>query len=119
VLLVDDEDTLSVPYCLQQATPFIKSATEDLQKVQSIRPDLILLDLCLPEREGKEVSQHLREQAIAPISAISVRDDETEKVTALDTGAHDYLTKPFTLPNLARIPGAYACDLAQRELDAG
>jgi two-component system KDP operon response regulator KdpE len=46
------------------------------------------------------VIHHLRERAIAPIIVISVRDGENEKVTALDTGAHDYLTKPFTLPEL-------------------
>ena len=65
-----------------------------------LRPDLILLDLGLPDMDGKEVIRHLREREITPIIVISVRDEESEKVISLDTGANDYLTKPFTIGEL-------------------
>jgi two-component system, OmpR family, KDP operon response regulator KdpE len=106
VLLVDDEQsiqqTLSVVLPPAGYTVYpIRNGKEALRKVQSVRPDLILLDLGLPDMDGKEVIRHLREErTIAPIIVISVRNDESEKVSALDTGAHDYLTKPFTIPEL-------------------
>jgi two-component system, OmpR family, KDP operon response regulator KdpE len=105
ILLVDDEEaiqrTLSTVLPPAGYTVYqIRDGKEALRKVQSIRPDLILLDLGLPDIDGKEVIRGLREQAVAPIIVISVRDNEIEKVTALDTGAHDYLTKPFTIPEL-------------------
>ncbi len=105
VLLVDDEEsiqqTLSVVlpaagYTVHQ----VRNGKEALRTVQSVRPDLILLDLGLPDIGGKEVIRHLREWAIAPIIVISVRHEESEKVDSLDVGAHDYLTKPFTIPEL-------------------
>jgi two-component system, OmpR family, KDP operon response regulator KdpE len=105
VLLVDDEESIqqtlnavlpSAGYTVYQA----RDGKEALRKVQSVRPDLILLDLGLPDMDGREVIRHLREWAIAPIIVISVRDGESEKVTSLDAGAHDYLTKPFTMPEL-------------------
>ena len=106
VLIVDDEQsiqqTLGVVLHPAGYTVYpIRNGKEALQKVRSVRPDLILLDLGLPDVDGKEVIRHLREEwTIAPIIVISVRNDESEKVSALDTGAHDYLTKPFTMPEL-------------------
>jgi two-component system KDP operon response regulator KdpE len=70
-------------------------------------PDLILLDLGLPDLDGVEVTRRLREWSQAPIIIISVRDREAEKIRALDVGADDYLTKPFGLGELlARIRAA-------------
>jgi two-component system KDP operon response regulator KdpE len=106
VLIVDDEQSIQqtlgvvLPPAGYTVYP-IRNGKEALQKVRSVRPDLILLDLGLPDVDGKEVIRHLREEwTIAPIIVISVRNDESEKVSALDTGAHDYLTKPFTMPEL-------------------
>ena len=106
VLIIDDEQsiqqTLSVvlPPAGYIVYP-VRNGKEALWKVQSVRPDLILLDLGLPDMDGKEVIRHLREEwTIAPIIVISVRNDESEKVNSLDAGAHDYLTKPFTVPEL-------------------
>jgi two-component system, OmpR family, KDP operon response regulator KdpE len=105
VLVVEDEESIQqtlhavlppAGYSVYQA----RTGKEALRNVQSIRPDLILLDLGLPDMDGKEVIQHLREWAIAPIIVISVRHEESEKVSSLDAGAHDYLTKPFTMPEL-------------------
>lgn len=64
------------------------------------RPDLIILDLGLPDIPGIEVLRRLREWYEQPIIILSVRDDEGSIVTALDTGADDYLTKPFNLGEL-------------------
>ena len=102
VLLVDDEEsiqqTLSVVLPTAGYTVYqVRNGNEALQRVQSVRPDLILLDLGLPDMDGKDVIRDLREWAIAPIIVISVRHEEYEKVDSLDTGAHDYLTKPFSI----------------------
>src|SRR5580765_971737 len=67
-------------------------------------PDLVILDLGLPDKDGQEVLKQLREWLHAPIIVLSARDQEKEKVLALDNGADDYLTKPFSTPELlARI----------------
>ena len=67
-------------------------------------PDLVILDLGLPDMDGQEVLKQLREWSSAPIIILSARDQEQEKVTALDNGADDYLTKPCsTAELLARI----------------
>src|SRR5512146_2173345 len=67
-------------------------------------PDLIILDLSLPDMDGVEVCMRLREWTQVPIIVLSVRDSERDKVIALDKGADDYLTKPFGIEELlARI----------------
>jgi two-component system KDP operon response regulator KdpE len=67
-------------------------------------PDLVILDLGLPDQDGQEVIRQLREWLQAPIIVLSVRDQEQQKITALDNGADDYLTKPFSTGELlARI----------------
>jgi len=105
VLLVDDEEsiqhTLSSDLPLAGYTVYqVRDEREALRRVQAVRPDLILLHIGLPDMDGNAVIRHLREWAIAPIIVISVRHEEYEKVTSLDAGAHDYLTKPFALPEL-------------------
>ncbi len=68
------------------------------------RPDVIILDLGLPDMDGIEVTQRLREWTAVPIIVLSVREHETDKIAALDAGADDYLTKPFGVGELlARI----------------
>ena len=109
ILVVDDEEsiqqTLSAVLPPLGYTVFqVRNGNEARQRAQAVRPDLILLDLGLPDTDGKEVIRQLREWVHAPIIVISVRDEEFEKVTSLDNGAHDYLTKPFSIPELlARI----------------
>lgn len=67
-------------------------------------PDLVILDLGLPDQDGQDVLRHLREWLTAPIIILSVRDQEQQKIAALDHGADDYLTKPFSTGELlARI----------------
>jgi two-component system, OmpR family, KDP operon response regulator KdpE len=71
------------------------SAQEGLTQASTQNPDLILLDLGLPDMDGLEVTRRVREWSNAPIIVISARGREQDKVDALDAGADDYLTKPF------------------------
>lgn len=68
---------------------------EALRAINSFRPDVVILDLGLPDMDGVEVARRIRERAQTPIVVLSVRERETDKVAALDAGADDYLTKPF------------------------
>ena len=71
------------------------------------RPDLVLLDLGLPDLDGIEVLKRLREWSRVPVLILSVRDREADKIAALDAGADDYVTKPFSTGELlARIRAA-------------
>ena len=77
---------------------------EALSEVKSRKPDLVILDLGLPDIDGLEVTRQLRQWTQVPIIVLSVRGSEKDKVAALDAGADDYLTKPFgTEELLARI----------------
>jgi two-component system KDP operon response regulator KdpE len=76
------------------------SGEEALAKTSSFRPDLVILDLGLPDMDGLEVLAHLRDQTLAPVIVLSVREEEEVKVRALDSGADDYLTKPFSTSEL-------------------
>ena len=80
------------------------TAAEGLRAWAARRPDLVLLDLGLPDRDGLSVIRQIRREAATPILVLSARGDEADRVTALEQGADDYLTKPFGLAELrARI----------------
>jgi two-component system KDP operon response regulator KdpE len=82
------------------------SGSEALSVVIEQRPDMIFLDLGLPDMDGLQVTQQLREWSQIPIIILSVRDQEKYKIEALDAGADDYLTKPFGMGELmARVRG--------------
>ncbi|KAF1056555.1 MAG: KDP operon transcriptional regulatory protein KdpE [Pseudomonas delhiensis] len=77
---------------------------EGLAQAALARPDLVVLDLGLPDRDGQDVLRELREWSSVPVLVLSVRASESEKVLALDGGANDYVTKPFGIQEfLARI----------------
>ncbi len=77
---------------------------EAIQMVALHHPDLVILDLSLPDMEGVEVLRKIREWSQVPVIILSVRDSEADKIQALDSGADDYLTKPFGVGELtARI----------------
>jgi two-component system KDP operon response regulator KdpE len=109
ILVVDDEPAIrrylritlqAQGYALFEAG----SGREALSQVVAHRPDLIILDLGLPDTDGVEVTQILRERLATPIIILSVREGEADKIAALDAGADDYLTKPFSSGELlARI----------------
>jgi two-component system KDP operon response regulator KdpE len=81
-----------------------ETGSEALVQAAAHNPDLILLDFSLPDIDGLHVTMKLREWTAAPILIVSARDEEQEKVAALDAGANDFLTKPFnTSELLARI----------------
>lgn len=75
-----------------------------MQKIIEVKPSLVILDHGLPDMNGIEVLKQLREWSSVPVIFLTVRDNDEDKVLALDNGADDYLTKPFSLPELlARI----------------
>lgn len=109
ILLVDDEPPIRkfVRAALDAEGYRVTEAAagkEALRTAASQPPDLVILDLGLPDVDGQEVLQSLREWLRSPIIILSARDEERQKVAALDGGADDYLTKPFsTAELLARI----------------
>jgi two-component system KDP operon response regulator KdpE len=77
---------------------------EGVERFTHDKPDLVITDLAMPEMNGIELTRALRKASHVPIIVLSVRGAETMKVSALDEGADDYLTKPFSIPELlARI----------------
>jgi two-component system, OmpR family, KDP operon response regulator KdpE len=71
-----------------------------IQKTAQLRPDLVILDMSLPDMDGLDVLRRLREWTNTPVIILSVRDADRDKVAALDAGADDYLTKPFSMEEL-------------------
>jgi two-component system KDP operon response regulator KdpE len=101
VLVVDDERAirryLHAALNAQGYTVFEASTGKDaLDRAVADRPDMVILDLGLPDLDGVEVTRLLREWTHIPIIILSVREQETDKINALDAGADDYLTKPFS-----------------------
>ena len=119
ILIIDDELAIrkflhtvlsSEDFSLHQA----ENANAGLAAAAAVRPDVILLDLGLPDLDGIEVIRRIREWSQVPIIVISVREREDDKVAALDAGADDYLTKPFGVGELlARIRAALRRTLRQ------
>jgi two-component system KDP operon response regulator KdpE len=109
ILIVDDEPQIqrflrATLQVYQYDVALAATERVALEQVASWRPDLILLDLGLPEISGLEVIRRVREWSDVPIIVLSVRDREDDKVAALNLGADDYMTKPFgTNELLARI----------------
>lgn len=99
ILVVDDERSIRrfLSASLGNRYTILEAANggEAIQSAALNHPDLILLDLGLPDLDGIEVTRRFREWTDVPIIVISVRDAEQDKVAALDAGADDYLTKPF------------------------
>jgi two-component system KDP operon response regulator KdpE len=84
-----------------------ETAAQGLTDAATRRPDVVLLDLGLPDSDGVNVLRRLREWSQVPVIVLSVRDDEEGKVAALDAGADDYVTKPFSSAELlARLRAA-------------
>jgi two-component system KDP operon response regulator KdpE len=112
ILVVDDEPTIRTllrstlaraDYAVVEAA----SAKEAVASVAIDKPDLVLLDLGLPDRDGLEMIAAMRGAAGTPVIVVSAREDMEQMVAALDLGADDYVTKPFdTLELLARIRAA-------------
>lgn len=104
-LIVDDEIQIRrlLRVALENAGYTVReteTGQQGLAEVAYARPDVVLLDLGLPDLDGLEVLRRLREWSEVPVVILSVRDAEAEKVAALDAGADDYVTKPFSTPEL-------------------
>ena len=109
VLVVDDEPTLreALAEALEQDGLRVITAADGraaLERFRAESPDLVLLDLMLPEVSGIEVCRILRRESAVPIIMLTAKDGEIDKVVRLELGADDYVTKPFSLRDLmARI----------------
>ena len=111
VLVVDDERSIRRFLKASLGSQFVileaANGEEALSAAASEHPDIILLDLGLPDLDGVEVTRRLREWSQIPIIIVSVREQEKDKIAALDAGADDYLTKPFGVGELmARLRAA-------------
>lgn len=105
VLIVDDEAAIlkflrpaleANGYDIEVAT----TVAEAKRRIASKAPDIVVLDLGLPDGDGKDVIKSVREWSDVPIIVLSARDRETEKIDALDLGADDYVNKPFNVGEL-------------------
>ena len=105
VLVIEDEQPIrrflrasltNEGYQVSEAT----SGEEGLRMASSHPPDLVVLDLGLPDLDGQVVLQRLREWFTAPVIILSARDQESQKIQALDQGADDYVSKPFGMGEL-------------------
>ncbi|MFO3723698.1 response regulator [Pseudomonas sp. HLMP] len=109
LLVIDDEPQIRKFLrisLVSQGYKVIEAATggEGLAQAALARPDLVVLDLGLPDMDGQQVLRELREWSAVPVMVLSVRASEVQKVDALDGGANDYVTKPFGIQEfLARI----------------
>ncbi|HTN62009.1 MAG TPA: response regulator, partial [Devosia sp.] len=105
ILVVDDEPQIrrflraSLP---QQGYALVEAASGAEAQSQFARekPDLVILDLGLPDCDGLEVLAHIRKQGLTPVLVLSAREDVAGKVAALEAGADDYVTKPFDMAEL-------------------
>ena len=109
ILVVEDEQGLREPlvYLLEKEGYQVVDAADGEQAIKVFnaeRPDLILLDLMLPKKSGNEVCQTIRQSSNVPIIMLTAKDSEIDKVVGLEIGADDYVTKPYSTPELkARI----------------
>ena len=100
ILVIDDEPAIreAVAIALGPATDAVEQAAtgaDGIDAASRTPPDLIILDLGLPDQQGEDVCRELRRRTVCPIVVLSARHSEDEKVRLLDAGADDYVTKPF------------------------
>ena len=105
ILVVEDDAAIreALSYNLNREGYEVESAADGAQAIKTARsskPDLIVLDLMLPELDGFDVTRTLRKESSVPILMLTARDDEIDRVLGLELGADDYLTKPFSMREL-------------------
>lgn len=125
ILIIDDEEQIrrflrislkSQGYQIIEA----ETAGQGIERAATHTPDLIVLDLGLPDADGKTVLTELRHWSTAPVMILSVRASESEKVAVFDAGANDYVTKPFGIQEfLARVRNLLRLPRATTMPDAG
>ena len=105
ILVVEDEDSLadSVRYNLEREgfrVVVVADGRRALEAFRADRPSLVILDLMLPEMSGLDVCRTLRSESNVPIIVVTAKDSEADKVSGLELGADDYVTKPFSMREL-------------------
>jgi two-component system, OmpR family, KDP operon response regulator KdpE len=112
ILVVDDDPAIlrSIQRGLEGAgfdVSALGAAAEVIATIGRWRPDVVVLDLVLPDGDGAEICKEVRKTSTVPIIVLSAVDDDRRKVDALNNGADDYVVKPFSMPELqARVRGA-------------
>jgi two-component system response regulator RegX3 len=106
ILVVEDEPTLreTLAEALEADGFAVVQAADGraaLERFRAEQPDLVLLDLMLPELSGLEVTRHIRAESSVPIVMLTARDAELDKIVGLELGADDYVTKPFSFRELS------------------
>src|SRR5512141_693599 len=105
ILVVEDEFALrdTLTYNLKKEGFTVEAVGDGraaLESARKLKPDLVILDIMLPELDGFEVARILRKEMTTPILMLTARDDEIDRVVGLEMGADDYLTKPFSMREL-------------------
>jgi DNA-binding response OmpR family regulator len=109
ILLVEDEESISEPFSRALARdgfdPVVaRTAADALRLAGLVEPELVLLDLMLPDGDGRDVARELRRRSDTPIIMLTARGTETDRIVGLELGADDYVVKPFSSPEvIARI----------------
>ena len=109
ILLVEDESSIADPFAkLLRREGFdaviARTAAEALERARALEPDLVLLDLALPDGDGRDVCRTLRATSSVPVIMVTARGTETDKIVGLEIGADDYVVKPFSAAEvIARI----------------
>ena len=106
MLLVEDEDSITVPLSEALAREGFDAsvaapAAEALELARRLEPDVVLLDVMLPDGSGFDVCRELRRESQVPIIMVTARGDETDRIVGLELGADDYVTKPFSAREVA------------------
>ncbi len=121
ILVIDDEKSIRKLLDISLTSEgynvsLAKTGKEGLLQLSNIHPDVVILDLGLPDLAGIEVLKNVKERGSTPVIVLTVRNSDTEKISLLDAGADDYLTKPFSVGELsARIRVALRHSLNLKE----
>lgn len=113
ILIVEDEENIRTnikEYLETQQYDVYEAGDGEvaLQKMNTVHPDLVILDLMLPKIDGMEVCNRIRRESTTPIIMVTARNEEIDKLLGLEIGADDYITKPFSLRELsARIKAVF------------
>jgi two-component system KDP operon response regulator KdpE len=123
ILIVDDEPQITrvLRTSLQSSgyeVTLARDGVEALERFREATPDLIITDLAMPQMDGIELTREVRRMADTPIIVLSVREQDTMKVAALDEGADDYITKPFSIQELLARVRAQLRRVARQEPSA-
>jgi two-component system response regulator RegX3 len=106
ILLIEDEEAISEPLSAalvrEGFDPVVaRTAAEGMELFEKRSPDLVLLDVMLPDGDGRDILRHIRETSRTPVVMLTARGEETDRVLGLELGADDYVTKPFSAAELA------------------